>query len=180
MPNEPKLKNPYEEEIVEPKITVSRRACWIFTGVFVALIMLAPFFRNVIEMTKEDGWVPVAEFFHRPSPESENLLARKKLADPRISRETPNFIDHREAWEKELENAEFIAPVRQTFQTVLTNVFREGNRKTVIGKDGWLFFRPAIDSLTGYGPLKSEPDSVAKDPTRPPWQGPKEAIFAFW
>ena len=78
--------------------------------------------------------------------------------------------------ESEFESAAFTEPPRRAVaRSVLTETLREGNRKTVIGNDGWLFFKPAIDGLTGYGPLKSEPDTVAKDPRREPWSGPLDA-----
>ena len=64
-------------------------------------------------------------------------------------------------------------------QGVLSRTLREGNRKTYIGSDGWLYLQAALDSLTGYGPLEPEPDSVAKDPNREPWRSPLDAITKF-
>ncbi|MEM1294678.1 MAG: hypothetical protein AAGH89_04890 [Verrucomicrobiota bacterium] len=177
MPN--KLPNPYEEEIDEPTIRVSPTVCWFVAGIFLGLLSLPPLMRNLTAFLDPAGWVPVVEFFVRPTDEALNLLADKKRSDPRITRKSPNFIDHRESWEAKLEDAEFSEAPRRQLQAALTTILQEGNRKTVIGEDGWLFFRPAIDALSGYGPLKGEPDSVAKDPTRPPWQGPKAAILEF-
>ncbi len=171
--------NPYEEEIDDPTIRMSAAAVWFLTGIFLGMIALPPLFRNVSDLIEPNGWVPVHEFFARPTDEAINHLARKREADPRIERTFPSFIDHRESWEAAVEDAEFIRPMRQFFQRALTGTLNEGNRKTVIGGDGWLFFRPAIDSLTGYGPLKPEPTSVAKDPTLPPWNQPEPAILAF-
>ncbi|MEM7012366.1 MAG: hypothetical protein AAF585_12880 [Verrucomicrobiota bacterium] len=168
-----KLPNPYEDEIVEPTVKISAKVCWILTAVFVAMITLPPMGRNLAA-----EWKPALEFFRWNSPAAQNLLANKRETDPRIQRESPNFIDHREAWEKQLDDAPFSDQPRQVAQLLLT-FGREGNRQTVIGSDGWFYYRPAIDALTGYGPLKPEPDSVAKDPTRPPWSGPREAIIEF-
>lgn len=153
---------------------IGPRTAWAFVIVFAALISLPPILRNVFA-----DWKPAPEFFQRASPEAVNHLGQKKKADPRIERESPNFIDHREAWEKKLDDTPFSKPPRRFAQQLLSAGFREGNRQVVIGKDGWLFFRPAIDSLTGYGPLRAEPDSVAKDPSRPPWAGPRLAILEF-
>ncbi len=178
MANE-KFKNPYEEEIDDPEIRISPTICWFVAGIFLGLMVLPPLLRNLMAALETNGWIPAIEFFVRPTDEAINLLAQKKESDPRIVRQSPNFIDHRESWELKLEGADFTEAPRRHLQAMLTAVLQEGNRKTVMGEDGWLFFRPAIDSLTGYGPLKSEPDSVAKDPTRPPWQGPKPAIVEF-
>ncbi len=178
-PSTEKLKNPYADQIDAPTIRVTAKICWLAAGIFLGLITLTPILRNLTDAAKPEGWTPVREFFVRPTDEAVNLLEAKRKIDPRITRTAPDFIDHRESWEAKLDDADFIRPPRRALQSALTSVLREGNRKTVIGGDGWLFFRPAIDSLTGYGPLKGEPDSVAKDPTRPPWQGPKEVILEF-
>lgn len=179
MPSPNTLPNPYEEEVVDPTTRVSPTVCWFLAGVFLGMVTLPPLLRNLAAMVEPNGWVPVVEFFVRPTDEAVNLLAAKRQIDPRIARTTPNFIDHRESWEAKLEDAAFSERPRRRLQAALTTILQEGNRKTVIGEDDWLFFRPAIDALTGYGPLKAEPDSVAKDPTRPPWQGPKPAILEF-
>ena len=97
----------------------------------------------------------------------------KKPADQKIT-------DHLKKFEKDLEDkAAFTEPPRQFVQGALAGTLREGNRKTYIGRDGWLFLKPALDSLTGYGPITPEPDSVAKDPNRAPWGAPLDAIKTF-
>lgn len=169
-----KLENPYHDEPDDPIIAVPRALCWVFAMIFLALVVAPPVWRNATA-----PWRPVVEFFNFNSPEAMNLLAQKRADDPGITRERPNFIDHREAWEKELDDSPAAKLPRQMTQQLLTFAFREGNRKTVIGKDYWMFYWPAIDSLTGYGPLKPEPDSVAKDPTRAPWTGPRDVIIEF-
>ena len=61
-------------------------------------------------------------------------------------------------------------------QTVLFRVFREGNRKVLVGRDGWLFHRPGVQALTGRGPVLGPTHSVAKDPALKQWEGPIPVI----
>jgi hypothetical protein len=155
-----KMNNPYEEEFDEETFTISRRAMWWMVIAFVLVCLNPPLWRNVFEATKgEDGWVPVTEFF-------------KKAPDEKLT-------DHLKKYEKELDDADFTKWPRREMQKGITAVFGAGNRKAVIGKDGWVYFQPALDGLTGYGPVTPEPDSVAKDPNREAWNGPTEVIKRF-
>lgn len=161
MPEE-KLQNPYEEEHDTGDVLIGRGACCAIIAAFVLILLLPPLYRNVYEASVggSDAWVPVTELFHKPAGEK--------------------ITEHFKAFEKELEDrAAFTEPPREAIQAALTGTLREGNRKTFIGRDGWLFLKPALDALTGYGPLVPEPDSVAKDPNRAPWGAPLEAIKTF-
>ena len=156
------MENPYEKfDAHRSEVRIGHGYAWVLTFVFLLVCTLAPFWRNVQQrVLGPAGWAPIIELF-RYSPESGTLV--------RHLRET----------EKKIEDADFIVPPRQWLQWFGTVAFHEGNRKTAIGSDGWLFFRPAIDALTGYGPLEPEPDTVAKDPNRRPWRGPLDAIVKF-
>lgn len=53
-------------------------------------------------------------------------------------------------WETNMEEISFLQNFSSTlFQSVLTGVFRSGNEKAVIAKDGWLFYDKDILYLTG-------------------------------
>ena len=156
------LPNPYEKfDAHRSEVRVGHGVAWVLTFVFLLLCLLPPFWRNANEFLKgENGWTPVIELF-RYSPKDGTLGAHLRVA------------------EKKIEDAEYTVAPRRWMQGVLTSTLREGNRKTTIGKDGWLYFGPAINAVTGYGPLKPEPDTVAKDPNREPWNGPFDAIVRF-
>ncbi len=68
-------------------------------------------------------------------------------------------------------------------QSVTIGRLKAGNEKAYCGRDGWLFYRPGIDFLTGPGFL--EPDVMAKrvrtgDETHdPPQPDPVKAIVQF-
>jgi hypothetical protein len=179
------MKNPYEDELPEEVTLMGRGWMWVFTVVFLGLIVGPPLSRNWVDAFGAIGedevrWVPVAEFFRPNTVESQNLLKEKRERDPAITRVTPNLSDHIQAFESKLEaDAWFTKASRRVLQAAMVRTLREGNRKTVVGRDGWLFYRPAIDALTGMGPLRLEPKSAADDPTLPPWEGPLEPILAF-
>jgi len=163
-PEPGKMKNPYDEYGAHPDESMMGHH-WFAWGAVIAFLLLAtvpPVWRNAYEIFRGDeGVVPLVELF-------------------RFDREKDgSLFDHLRGVESKFEDAAFTEPPRRALQGALTSTLREGNRKTVIGKDGWLFFKPAIDGLTGYGPLLAEPDTVAKDPTREPWSGPLDAIVMF-
>ncbi len=166
--NEPSgMKNPYEKELEQETFTLGRRSMWMLVVAFVLVCLNPPLYRNIYESFKkeEPRWVPAVEFFRRGVDEKGNKLT---------------LLEHLRAFEDKLEkDALFARPPRRALQKGITAVLDAGNRKTTIGRKGWLYFQPALDAMTGYGPLKSEPDSVAKDPNRKPWSGPKGVIERF-
>lgn len=157
------MENPYEKYGAHRcEIRLGHGLSWALTFVFLLICTLAPFWRNVRELFRgPNGWTPIVELF-RYDPNPENTL-----------------YQHLRAAESQIEDAPYTAAPRRWLQWSLTAGLREGNRKAAIGRDGWLYFRPAIDAITGYGPLKPEPDTVAKDPNREPWSGPLDAILKF-
>lgn len=156
------MENPYEKfDAHRSEVRVGHGLSWVLTFLFLLFCALPPFWRNVSEFSKgANGWTPVIEIF-RFSPQQGTLGEHLRVA------------------EKGIEDADYTVAPRRWMQGVLTSTLREGNRKAAIGKDGWLYFGPAISALTGYGPLKAEPDTVAKDPNREPWSGPTDAIVRF-
>jgi len=86
---------------------------------------------------------------------------------------------HLRAAESEIEDAPFTAAPRRVVQSALTASLNSGNRKVTPGRDGWLFYRPALDALTGFGPLQPEPTGVASDPGRGGWTPPLPVILDF-
>ncbi|MEZ5304855.1 MAG: hypothetical protein R3F11_30030 [Verrucomicrobiales bacterium] len=159
------MKNPYHQEDPDPHVAMGARSAWLVIALFLAFIALPPLYRNVFEALRPaaDGerWVPAVEVFNF-DPQGEKTLAK-----------------HFQEFEKPLDDAPFTEPVRRAVQRAEVAALREGNRKVVVGNDGWLFYRPGLDALAGYGPVRPEPDTVAKDPNRAPWRGPAPAIRNF-
>ena len=158
------MKNPYTDLHDDLEIRLGKTSAWILVFLFLLIITLPPLYRNILEFTKGDDlrerWVPATELFN-------------------IGNDT-GLLAHLEEFEDKLEKAQFTDPPRRLIQrSLVQGPLREGNRKTRIGKEGWLYLQTGLDSITGYGPLKPEPDSVAKDPRRSPWHAPLDAISTF-
>ncbi len=83
------------------------------------------------------------------------------------------------AMEKRVDEGAWTAPVRKHVQTALFRLFREGNRKVLVGRDGWLFHRPGVQALTNRGPVLGPTNSVAKDPALAKWESPLPVIREF-
>ncbi len=83
------------------------------------------------------------------------------------------------ALETQVDDGAWTKPVRQAVQSALVALFREGNRKVVIGQNDTLFHRPGIRALTGRGPMLGPSHSVSKDPALADWEGPLPVIEDF-
>jgi hypothetical protein len=158
------MKNPYKGQHDDLEIRLGKAGAWILVFLFLLIISLPPLYRNILELTKggdlPERWVPATELF-------------------KIGNDT-GLLAHLEEFEDKLEKAQFTDPPRRLIQrSLVESPLREGNRKTRIGKEGWLYLQTGLDSITGYGPLKPEPDSVAKDPRRSPWRAPLDVIRTF-
>ncbi len=149
------MNNPYADQEETVDFQIGRRSAYALIYCFLLLITLPPLYRNVAER-----FAPVGYLFRK---------------DPDVG-----IAAHLKAAEGKIEDAPFAEPPRKLLQNALTRgPLREGNRKTHIGRDGWLYYSAALDALTGYGPLRAEPDSVAKDPNRELWRSPLAAISRF-
>jgi SGNH hydrolase-like domain, acetyltransferase AlgX len=134
---------------------LGHRAAVALTGAFILLIALPGLLREFSADSIRDA---LAQIFHS----SEGTV-----------------VDRLRAAEKRVDDGAWTKPIRQQVQTVLYTVFREGNRKVLVGRDGWLFHRPGIRALTGRGPVLGPTHSVAKDHTLKNWEGPIPVIREF-
>jgi alginate O-acetyltransferase complex protein AlgJ len=130
--HETTLDAPSEEELRTGSIptAVSRRVAWCMIGLFLLLLAGVPFLQWAVELS------------HGVRPQTFDLFTR-----------TPSRKNLK-AWEDELEKVSvaknFFQPV---LQETLSTVGGFGNTNVVIGRGGWLFFRPGIDYVGGLGIL---------------------------
>lgn len=81
------------------------------------------------------------------------------------------------------ENSTLVQALVPLMQVPISGWLRGGNEDAYIGRDGWLFYRKDIDSLTGHGFL--EPDILARraaggsELVAPPQPDPIKAIVDF-
>lgn len=88
------------------------------------------------------------------------------------------------AFEADLEDGSAVGSLlRPPTQVVLSGVLGAGNERVYLGRDGWLFFRPDVEHLTGPGFL--DPRALARriasaeEFAAPPSPDPRPAILAF-
>lgn len=170
------MKNPYEQIEVHPcRVRLGKHLKLLVTLLFIGGIGSVPSIRHLSEWGKPAGdrWLPLVEFWNHPNDRSANLLFDKRAKSPDVTREKPGLRDHLQAFESGVEDSELRRRVQRSQQLWITRTFGAGNRRVVVGRDGWLYYQPGVDAVTGRGPLQPEPDSVTKDPDRPFW---KEAL----
>ena len=139
------------------ELFIGKKACRLFIGIFLFIIIIPPLYRNIFEISAklqtdelnhDSPWTPVFELFNKKKNQSLN--------------------EHLKSFEKNLETAFFVETPRKLIQSTLSlSPLKEGNRNVRIGKDGWLFLDDAIESLTGQGPFHDGPFPFQKDGNSP-------------
>ena len=141
-------KNNSTDDLNSPfELLIGKKACRLFIGIFLFIIIIPPLYRNIFEISAklqtdelnhDSSWTPVIELFNKKKNQSLN--------------------EHLKSFEKNLETAFFAETPRKLTQSTLSlSPLKEGNRNVRIGKDGWLFLDNAIESLTGQGPFHDGP-----------------------
>ena len=155
------------------EVAVARSLLWIFAILFIAGLLI-PVASRIKNQEKEGP-----SFWNLIKFRAEESLAIRKRGNPDITRTTPSLLDRIEAFEEEIEDSPLHQSSRNSIEHWQAALLREGNRKVYVGHDGWLFYRPGLDALTGYGPIKKEPESVTKNPDLMQWQQPGPVIARF-
>ena len=151
-------KNNSTDDLNSPfELFIGKKACRLFIGIFLFIIIIPPLYRNIFEISAklqtdelnhDSSWTPVIELFNKKKNQSLN--------------------EHLKSFEKNLETALFAETPRKLTQSTLSlSPLKEGNRNVRIGKDGWLFLDDAIESLTGQGPFHDGPFPFKKDGNSP-------------
>ena len=144
--------------------------------------VLAPVARHLWQMTaeKDARWLPLLAFFNHPNSDSEEVLKNKRKGNPGIERTTPNLRDHLQSFEKKVEGAPFsVARPRGSSRVFSLESSTRATAGAISAEMDGFFYRPALEAIMGYGPLKPEPDSVTKDPDRPIWSAPLPEVLRF-
>jgi alginate O-acetyltransferase complex protein AlgJ len=75
------------------------------------------------------------------------LRSGEPIQELNLFRQPPTVANLR-GYEDQLEDNSIIASkIRPWYQFLSTRLAKQGNAKVVIGKDGWLFYRPALDYI---------------------------------
>ncbi len=145
---------------------ISRATAWFIALAFVLLIGLIPLVQKVDDLRAfVEGdrltWVPRVFDLLSAVPEVRNefqqaegpWFARVLVANRALLRAMDRFED-------DLEDASALGQrVRPWMQQALARL-GAGNEQALVGRDGWLFFRPGLEYLTGPGFL--EPRQIAR------------------
>ena len=174
------------EEIAQREIghtDVGRGTVWFLLAFFLVAIAAVPAYE--LAATRGHGadaaWghltrVP-AEILVRAADENETAW-RRLLAANRI------VVQALVAFENALEDDSRLAQrLRPPIQLVLTRWLGAGNERAYAGRDGWLFYRPDVEYVTGppfLSPAHLERRIAMVDQwTTPPQPDPRKAIVAF-
>ncbi len=167
---------------------VRRNAAILLVGAFLLAIFTVPIHQHLAEygvarqqdaayipttMTWQDDWPHIAEPWRRESWTFSSLF--------KVNRRMLQSIA---AFEDRLEDeSAFGQRVRPPMQAGLSGLLGVGNEEAYVGRDGWLFYRPGIDYLTGPGFL--EPRQLARRAAEgnewraAPQPDPRKAIIDF-
>jgi len=154
------MHNPYAEERDHSVYEIGHGVAWIFAIVFMGLLWVPGLWEHVHQTVKGKlADTPAGKMFHWTPGET--------------------LQQHLHGVEKRMDESGYCVALRQGIQGWLVANAGEGNRRSFIGYNDWLFYQPDIKALTGYGPLKPEPFSVMKDPELDKTRDPKDLIIEF-
>ncbi|MGE0453976.1 MAG: hypothetical protein AB7O37_11365 [Vicinamibacteria bacterium] len=157
---------------------VSPAAARALVALFVALA-LVPVGMEIARDLRSGAGAPWGELRGAPAAAWREARASGLLAG------NARLLGALSAFESALEDRSLLARrALPDVQAFLTRRLGAGNEQVVVGRKGWLYFRPAIDSLTGPGFLK--PEALARQaaaartgkPSRKPDPIPALARFA--
>lgn len=144
------MKNPYEHDWLEDVVRVGRIGQWIALVVFLLFLI-----------------VPAA-----------SLLVPSLRPDP-TAVPASSLKDRLTAWEDSAKTLPLLGQWRRSDQARVTSSLGSGNAKVFAGVDGWLYYRPDLEAITGKGPGHLEPPSVARERAATSWQPPLPVIRDF-
>lgn len=144
------MKNPYEHDWLEDEVRVGRTGQWIALVVFLLILVVPAASLLVPSLRPEGNAVPAA-----------------------------SLKDRLTAWENSAKTLPLLGQWRRIDQARVTASLGTGNAKVFAGENGWLYYRPDLEAVTGKGPDHLEPPSVAREKAAKTWQPPLPVIRDF-
>ena len=168
--------------------TISRGVAWSIVVLFLLMLIVVPIYQI--------GYVKKYNATHENQlDQATAILSTGSNAWSTAQKSTAGFPENVLAGNAEMlqsihkyedkleEDAALTHALLGPAQEIFSGVFGIGNEKALIGDDGWLFYRPGLDYLTGPGflePRKLEARSnEGNEYTKPPQPDPVKAIIAF-
>ena len=121
---------------------ISRLMSWLLSCFFLLAVFLVPIAQYQIEGKVNDNGSTLWEI-------SSNGLEGLSLFS-NIKRKNILLLENLDELETSLEEDSFLRSLfLPPLQSFFLKFLKQGNEKAVVGEDGWLFYRPGIDSLSG-------------------------------
>lgn len=154
--------------------------------VFIAIIVAVPVMQTLRELPTVPQWCDVFKFPWPKSAEIKAIVQPEKDSSRFAAAKAYNdrLLKDIGTYERELKDGDaMIQWLIPRMQTVITGWLRGGNEDAYCGRDGWLFYRRDIDSLTGRGFLDPavlrQRAASGSELKAPPQPDPVKAIVSF-
>ncbi len=174
------------EEIANIEIgstEISRPLAVVMVIVFLVIIFAVPIVQTAYELRNDEpiqaldiyrGLPAVAKTFKKTEG---GVLTRTLRSNAVLLQQINEYEDALE--DQSLLTKSLLGPT----QALLLRFFSQGNEKAYPGKDGWLFFRPGIDYVTGPPFLDefelAKREASGNEYTLPPQPDPRQGILDF-
>lgn len=157
-----------------------------FLGILVAVpsIQLILEARTVRHASAADRWPSCCDLIRRLPGVAAAFREAEGGPTRRVLAANASLLRSIDVYEDRLEDDSFLADrLLSPTQYALTRWGGLGNEKAYLGRDGWLFYRPGVDYLTGPGFLDRDVlarrASGGNEYTAPPHPDPRPAILVF-
>ncbi len=143
----PKLTRENEAELALTRTIFAPGTQQVLIGLFLITIVSVPLLQFAAGLRKGE-WVPMREVFHA-------LPSAAKISSVRHFRDAWDLLPRAEelkSAEKALETESVVSHwLLPPVQSFLVGKLRAANEQVYLGRDGWLFYRPDVDYVTGPG-----------------------------
>jgi hypothetical protein len=165
--------------------TIAPATVWVLLVFFLMSIIAVPLVELTIARARSIQGVATAwsHLFSHPSPPLASMATPHGLWQ-RITSRNRIVLAALTAFERTLEDDSLIGrSLRPSAQLVMTRRLRAGNERVYPGRDGWLFYRPDVEYVTGRGFLERSQLrrrlEGAPEWETPPQPDPRVAIAQF-
>ncbi len=136
---------------------ISRSLAAVLTALFVLGIALVPLTQCAQDTRQflkgqRNAWIPQALDIFRALPKAwDEMRFGEKSFFPRVLAANRVLLRETARFEDDLEDDSLLGKTVRPRMQILLNTLGVGNEQAYVGLDGWLFYRPGIDYLTGPG-----------------------------
>ncbi|MDP8237125.1 MAG: hypothetical protein P9M08_12140 [Candidatus Erginobacter occultus] len=168
--------------------TIRRKSARVLSGCFLAVIFAVPLYQLAAEYLEArrtgQTWRPQILELARRIPDVLAPIRDGGLRPANIVRANRNLLREINDFEDRLNDASLLGQyIRPRVQEWFSGWPGVGNEQAYVGRDGWLFYRPGLDYLTGPGFL--DPRQLRRragggdEWHAPPQPDPRPAIIDF-